>query len=252
MKLFFFFFTFFALTIVAEAGTIQITGEGRVSSPPNEVSLAITIYSICYDSTLEARNANSVQTEKLLNAIKKYQKKENDLLTTSPGGFVLSTEYIPSEEGRDRILCERKWKTWNKIKTTLHSLDDFSLLQDELTKLISSEESINPDKKAQSFVHISSPAFSLTEETMLNLRKAAQRAALFDAQDQFSNFDANCNFIGVHLTTVSSPVFNSLVRFEAKGAFNNDTLTPTIPEDIIVSASWTFIWEFKESTQCFN
>lgn len=243
---------YFSATQPSQAGTIQITGEGKSSAPPDKVTLSVTVHSICFASSEVAKIANSKVTQDIIQILESFQLDERDQITTSPGGFELSTERIPSEDGHDRILCERKWKTWNTIEISIHKIDKISELQDKLTNVLSNIETVNPSLHDQTFAHISSPYFKLTEDTYRQLRKQAQQAALNDAKEQFSNFDADCHFRDVHLNSVSTPVFNSVVRFEAKKSVHEDVSTPVIPEKITVTAVWSFIWEFGEAATCYQ
>lgn len=236
----------------SQAGTIQITGEGKSSAPPNKVTLSISVHSICYASSEAAKIANSKVTQDIIHILEFFQSDERDQITTSPGSFELSTERVPSEDGHERILCERKWKTWNTVEISIHKIEKISDLQDKITNHLASIETVNPSLQEQTFAHISSPYFKLTEDTYRQLRKQAQQAALNDAKEQFSNFDADCHFRDVHLNSVSTPVFNSVVRFEAKKSVHEDGSTPVIPENITVTAVWSFIWEFGEATACYQ
>jgi len=234
------------------AGTIQITGQGEASLPPDIFTIQVTVNSVCYDSTKQAKTANAEIANQIIPLAKKYLRDTKDNLTTHPGGFIRETEYIPTGDGHSRILCERKWKTWNTISMTLHDITILPELQDELVGFLASIEALKPDTQAQTFAQLSSPDFLLTPENQMKLRKESQQAALQDAKDQFSNFDANCRFSSPKLNSVTPPNFNTVVRYGAKLADLEEDSTPVIPEKITVTAVWNFIWEFESALGCFN
>ncbi|MFM8312654.1 MAG: SIMPL domain-containing protein [Deltaproteobacteria bacterium] len=234
------------------AGTIQITGKGEVSSPPDLYYLDIKVMSICYDSTQRAKNANAQISNKLVELGKKYINTPEDKITTYPGGFVRETEYIPGEDGHNRILCERKWRTWNTVRLTLHTLSSLPTVQDALVSFLTPIELVSPDRIDQSYAQISSPQFSLTEANFNKLRKESQQAALQDAKNQFQNFDANCHFKSAKLSSLNQPSFTHVYRYASKASDESDTSTPVIPESISVTAIWNFTWEFESAPGCYN
>jgi uncharacterized protein YggE len=234
------------------AGTIQITGQGEASLPPDMFKIEVAVNSVCYESTKQAKAANAEIANKVIPLAQKYLRDSRDELTTHPGGFTRETEYIPTGDGHSRILCERKWRTWNTISLTLHDISSLSELQDELVSFLAPIEGLKPDKQEQTFAQLSSPEFLLTSENQIKLRKDSQQAALDDAKDQFRNFDANCHFNLAKLSSVSTPNFNTVVRYGAKMADVEDSSTPVIPENITVTAVWNFIWEFESAPGCYN
>ncbi len=235
-----------------EAGTIQITGVGESSAPPDQFTIQMTVNSICYPSTLQAKNANALIANQIVELSKRFVRNESDKITTNPGGFIRETEYLPNENGRTKILCERKWKTWNTISITLHELSQFPEIQDELVNFLTPLEALQPNIQEQSFVQLSSPHFGISDPKQHQLRNEAQHAALNDAKAQFENFDANCHFQGAKLNSLSSPAFNTTLRYGAKMATEADSSTPTIPDIITVSAVWNLIWEFNSASGCYR
>ena len=239
-------------SLIARAGTIQITGNGEASSPPDMYHMDIKVISICYESTQEAKNENAKIANNLIKLSQKFLRDSNDKVTTYPGGFIRDTEYIPGDDGHSKTLCERKWKTWNTVRLTLHDLKSLPAVQDEILTYLAPIEALQPNKKEQSFVQLSSPEFSLTDENRTKLRRQAQQAALQDAKDQFLNFDANCHFKSAKLNSLTPPSFSSVLRYASKAAETSDSATPVIPENITVTATWNFIWEFDSTPGCYT
>ena len=242
-------FTTSALTM---AGTIQITGKGEASSAPDLYYLDIKVTSICYDSTQRAKNANAQITNRLVELGKKHIKTPEDKITTYPGGFIRETEYVPAEDGHNRILCERKWKTWNTVRLSLHNLTSLPAVQDDLVSFLAPIETVSLERIDQSYAQISSPQFSLTEVNLNKLRKESQDAALKDAKNQFHNFDVNCHFKSAKLISLNQPSFNHIYRYTSKLSDESDSSTPVIPESISVTAIWNFTWEFESAPNCYN
>lgn len=245
-------FAFLTSPIAALAGTIQITGQGEASLPPDMFKIEVAINSVCYESTKQAKIANAEIANKVVPLAQKYVRNPMDKLTTHPGGFIRETEYIPTEDGHSRILCERKWKTWNKITLTLHDISSLPELQDELVSFLAPIEALKPDHQEQTFAQLTSPEFLLTTENQIKLRRESQQAALDDAKDQFHNFDANCHFNLAKLSSVTTPNFNTVIRYGAKMANAELDSTPVIPENITVTAVWNFVWEFESAPGCYK
>ncbi len=244
--------TLFIKPLLAVAGTIAITGQGESSSPPDMYSIELKVNSICYETTQQAKLDNARIANQLIAISQKYARNSKDKVTTHPGSFIRSTEYLPSESGHSKILCERKWKTWNTISLTIHDIQSLAELQDELVTFLAPIEMVQPEKQEQTFIHLSSPHFGLTKENLTILRKQAQQSALQDAKDQFQNFDVYCHFKSAKLNSVTPPSFTSTIRYGAKMAESSESSTPVIPENITVTAIWNFIWEFELAPGCYN
>lgn len=234
------------------AGTIEIVGQGEASSAPERYTIDLTVTSICYETTKDAKSENSTIANQLVAIANKYSKTSEDKINTYPGGFVRNTEYIPEGTGHSKILCENGWRTWNTIRLQLHDIYSLPDLQDELVVFLEPIESINPSKKQQTFIQLGSPQFGLKEENLNKLRKQAQHAALEDAKAQLQNFDDNCHFKSIKLRSLAPPSLNTFVRFGAKSSSTPESSTPIIPEEITVTATWNFSWEFENAPGCFN
>jgi len=237
---------------ILHAGTIEILGQGEASSPPERYTIDLTVTSICYETTKDAKSENSIIANALVAIAKKYSKTSEDRINTYPGGFIRNTEYIPESTGHSKILCENGWRTWNTIRLQLHDIYSLPDLQDELVVFLEPLESINPSKKQQTFIQLGSPQFGLKEENLNKLRKQAQQSALEDAKAQLQNFDENCHFKSIKLRSLAPPALNTFVRFGAKSSTPTESSTPIIPEEITVTASWNFSWEFESAPGCFN
>lgn len=239
-------------SLLSFGGTISITGNGEASHAPDEYRFDIIVTSICYETTKAAQSQNSTLANQIIELTQQYKLAPNDKITTSPGGFIRSTEYVPTENDRSKIICENRWKTWNTIRLTLHDFSKLPGLQEELTTFLGSTEAVNIDKKEQTYVQISSPQFSLTEDNLNKTRKLAQQSALMDAKNQLQNFNDSCDFRSLKLMSVAVPTFDSWVRYGTKSASISESSTPVIPEEITVTAAWSFTWEFDSAPRCYN
>lgn len=233
-------------------GTVSIVGNGEASLPPNEYTMDLTVTSVCYPTTKNAKSANSQLANQIIDLTRSYMDSADDELHTIPGGFVRTTEYLPSENDRSKILCENRWRTWNTIRLTLHHLERLPEIQDELVAFLSPMESINPEKAEQTYIQISSPHFGLKEDNFVKLKQEAQIAALQDAKNQLDNFSDRCNFKSLNLMSVAPPSFDSIVRYGAKSVSTGESSTPVIPEEIIVTSTWNFVWHFDSAPQCYQ
>lgn len=238
--------------VMGIAGQLLVVGQGEASSAPDKYTIQLTVTSICYETTQQAKNENSQLANQLIALSQKYKRSENDKITTHPGGFIRSTEYLPEESHHSKILCERKWKTWNTVTLNLHDIQSLPSLQDELVDFLKPYETLSIDKTEQTFIQLSSPQFGLTEENEKSLQKQAQNLSLKDAQEQIKNFDDTCHFASLKLESVASPSFTNTVRYGAKSVGSNESSTPVIPEQITVTAIWNFIWEFDSAPGCYN
>jgi uncharacterized protein YggE len=237
---------------LAFGGQIQIIGQGEASAPPDQFQIEAKVIGICYDSIQQAKTSTADIANQIVSLETKYLRDSQDKITTHPGGFIRDTETIPTGDNHSKVLCERKWKTWNTIRIVMHDRQSLVDIQNDLVAFIAPIESLQPQKVEQCFVQLSSPAFGLKESSQLKLRKMAQTEAFKDAKEQFANFDANCHFRGAKLTSLNPPNFSSVMRYASKAASAPESSTPMLPENISISATWNFTWDFELAPGCYQ
>src|SRR5438874_13227903 len=77
-----------------DLGRIEIVGKGIASAAPEYATISVSVISICYDHSRDAKNANAELANTLLTILKKYQRGPKDKVTASGGPNVRETVYL--------------------------------------------------------------------------------------------------------------------------------------------------------------
>lgn len=233
-------------TLVADTGSIEITGTGESSAPPEFTEVSVQVISLCYDSSRGAQEANAALANRIVDVGKRFSRGPQDKVIASGGANLRQTEYTYPTAGTPRVLCERKWRTSNTIQVQMAEIASVPDLQDELLKEMGSE-AIDPSKTAQTYMELSQPSFHLYKETHKKLRTQSQERAFADAREQLEVFKKGCTLRNLRLQKVSQPQFSVRSKYADHAA---SASTPIIPDELAVNAVWKFEWEFDPTPDC--
>jgi hypothetical protein len=98
----------------ATEGHVTIVGKGDASAAPEFARVAITVTSICYDTSRAAKDANAIVANRILTALAAFTPSMREPVTTTGGANVRRTEviYVGSTP---QTICELKWRATNTI-----------------------------------------------------------------------------------------------------------------------------------------
>lgn len=175
----------FPLLLVAThtwAAEAVLSGQGKVLSAPDYVELNIQVQSLCYSSPDEARKVNDESARKIVSFLNTKVKGEgyyNKVITL--GGY---TQPYQSYQ-QNRIVCEGTFQKQNSITLRTQAVDDYEALYDEVQKEVYKNFSIQPRGVVESsttFVTMSTPVPSVSEEKRRELEQQAMTMAFVDAK----------------------------------------------------------------------
>lgn len=239
-----------SLGFAEDRGKMVIVGTGKSRANPENFSLRIGVTSLCYDTSLAAKDANAVLANQLIAILQKYATDPRSKVNAVGGINVRQSESVSDGE-RVRLICQQKWRATNTLTIESPTISDLPALQDEVLTEVDRMGATQPDatKVAQTYADLSQPEFNVYEETMLRLRAEAQKASLEDARMQVKTFTEQCLFSDVKLQAIAPP------RVESRGTAYSKmmtSLTTYIPEAIEVTSTWQFEWSFRASTACLE
>ena len=238
-------------TLQAGEGTIELSGKGQAASLPEYALINVHVTSICYDTAQEAKNANASLANQLVKTLKEFARGSRDRVTTTGGHFVRQTEYFPSETGGNKILCSKKWRASNTLTLETASISDISKIQDEILSSSDRFMGSDPSKVEQSYAELMQPNFNLYPETYDQLKKKTYSQAYADAKNQLDAIKEGCSFINLQLKSIMPNFMHSSARESAR-AYSPSEETPVLPDEIVLKASWKFIWTFEQFNQCLR
>lgn len=230
-------------------GSVEIIGRGSVEKAPEFAEVQIKVISICYDKSLEAQSQNAVLSNRILANLKPYVRTDKDQLIATGGHTIRQTEYTADDEGRSKVLCERKWRTANTLIIQTEAMDSIAQIQEKVLEAMAADEGVEVTGEAQTYAELGEPSFSVFAETYASMKKEAQGKAWADASGQFQVFLNQCKLQNVKLAQISQPEYMRLAK--AMPSAGNAEDTPIIPDAISVSATWRFIWSF-DPTPCYR
>jgi uncharacterized protein YggE len=230
-------------------GRMVLSGAGEASADPEMAQIEVTVTSMCYDSSREAKEANAVLAQKIIESMRLYANDERDQIVATGGPNLRQTEVIP-DGSHYKTLCERKWRASNRITIRFGRLDAAPDVQDSLLSALEQSSSMSPDKVAQTFAELGEPHFDVYPETATRLKYDAQSKAYDDALGQFAVFKKRCPFTDERLVAISQPQYDVLPRMRAAGVYATTTPTPLIPDEIVYRASWRFEWSYVAPQGC--
>jgi uncharacterized protein YggE len=229
-------------------GTITIVGNGEASAAPEYTTLTVAVTSICYDTSVAAKNANAELATKLVTLLKTFAIAATDKVTASGGPNLRETESVPNGSGGYQTLCTLKWKATNELSLQMAAMDRLPELQDQLLAAVDQSAPAS-DKVAQTYAELGQPAYHLSAATETKLRGEAQVKAYADAKAQFDVFKSQCQFQDPELTTIAPPDYSIVARSGGVDIPANAP-TPLIPDELVESASWKFTWSFTPGPGC--
>jgi uncharacterized protein YggE len=239
-----------ALAGTAQAsGSIVINGKGQAAAVPELVRLTVSVTSLCYDTSRGAKDANAALANEALTALRNFASDPRDEVHASGGVNVRQTEYV-YDGNESRVLCQNKWRATNTLTIETANMDGLPDLQDALLAAIDLS-AVDPQIVAQTYAELGQPAFDLYPETTKRLRQEAQVAAYDDARSQFEAFQSRCAFVDPQLISITPPEYTVYPRVDGEAMPSMDAgVTPIIPDDIAVNASYRFEWSFTPSANC--
>ncbi|MEY4631846.1 MAG: hypothetical protein RIQ81_1966 [Pseudomonadota bacterium] len=238
-----------ANTLETPDGLIEVTGSGSASAEPELVRLSISVTSRCNETSIAARDANAILSNKIIEVIERYAAPAADIpgmepLIATSGANVRQTEY--SGYGEDaKVICDNKWRASEWISGIFTDLDKLPAIQDELLRLIDQESVVTGH--AQTWAEIAAPNFDLKPETNARLKVEAQQRAWKDALGKVDVFKSACNLEGLRMIRASEPHFSVTPVYKAAALGQPDHSTPMRPGAISVDAEWNFTWGFDPS-----
>lgn len=232
-----------------ERGKAVIIGNGEASASPEYLTLQVDVISLCYDTSLAAKDANAALANSLLEVLKTFATDPRSKVTAAGGSNIRQSETV-NDGDHVKIICEMKWRATNRLKIKMPDIASLASLQDGLLAAVdqAAASRLNPEKTAQTYADLSQPSFHVYDETLVKLRAEAQDKALDDAKIQLKTFMARCAFEDVRLAAIKPPRVD--VYYRASGQFSVPGATPIIPEEISVNASWQFEWSYYAPTGC--
>lgn len=232
-------------------GTIIVMGKGIAASPPEKVSYAVTITSICYNTSQEAAAANAALAQDVLTVLEKFKTGDRDRVTATGGAVTRQTEtaYIGSNP---HILCELKWRAENNLRIEMAKFSDLSILQDSLMVAIKNSGGLDANAATQTYAEVGKPEFGLYPETIQALRDKAQALAFADARTQMKAFLAQCAFVDPRLISITPAEFHSIYRLAGIRMPADSYSAPVIPDALEVSSELRMEWAFTPSSACRN
>lgn len=229
-------------------GSIEIIGRGSVEKAPEFAELQIRVMSICYAKPTEAQNQNAHLSNQIVAILKGYVRTEKDQVIATGGHTIRQTEYTADDDGRSKVLCERKWRTTNTLILQTESMDSISQIQEKVLETVAAVEGVDVTSHEQTYAELGEPSFSVFPETYSLMKKEAQSKAWSDASSQFQVFLNQCKLENVKLAQISQPEYMRL----AKSVPNPGGETaPIIPDAVSVFATWRFVWSF-DPTPCYR
>ncbi len=230
-------------------GRMVLSGAGEASAEPEMAQLDVTVTSMCYDSSREAKEANALLAQKIIESMRLFTSDERDEIIATGGPNSRQTEVIPDGSGY-KTLCERKWRASNRISMRFARLAAVPDLQDSLLAALEHSGSMSADKVAQTFAELGEPHFDVYPETANRLKYDAQSKAYDDALGQFAVFKKRCPFTDERLVAISQPQYEVLPRMRVAGVYAATTSTPVIPDEIVYRANWRFEWSYVAPLGC--
>jgi uncharacterized protein YggE len=236
-----------------KTGLIEISGYGTASAEPELARISVRVTSRCNNTSIEAKNANAVLSNQIIEVLKKYVPEESIgddtfRIVADPGANVRQTETEGYGESL-KIICERKWRASEHISAAIKDFGDLPGLQDELLQTIDAAIASSPTTGAsQTWAEMDSPWFDLTETTWLRIKNEAQTNALANARQKVAVFESSCNFTGLRLIRVSDPKFTATRSYDKVAMASATTSTPVRPSMIEVSSQFDFVWSYLEAS----
>lgn len=239
-----------SLSFAEDRGKIVIIGTGKSSAEPEYFSLQINVTSLCYDTSLEAKDANAALANDLIAILQRYATDPRSKVSAVGGINVRQSESVSDGE-RMKLICQQKWRATNLLSLESPTISDLPALQDELLTEVDRMGSVQPDatKVAQTYADLGQPGFNAYEDTLKRLRAEAQKASLEDARAQVKTFTEQCLFSDVKLQAIAPPHVESRATAYSKMV---GSMTTYIPESIEVTSTWQFEWSFDASTGCLE
>jgi|GEM_PF-1679329 len=234
-------------------GLIEISGYGTASAEPELVRISLHVTSRCNNTSIEAKDANAVLANEIIDVLRKYAPEESVgddtfRILADPGSNVRQTETEGYGESL-RVICERKWRASEHISAAIKNFADLPALQDELLRVIDKAVAAAPTTGAsQTWAELDSPWFDLTTATWDRLKNDAQSNALANARHKVAVFEASCNFSGLRLIRVSDPKFTATRSYDKVAMAAAATSTPVKPNMIEVSSQFDFVWSYLEAS----
>lgn len=235
-----------------KTGLIEISGYGTASAEPELARISVRVTSRCNNTSIEAKNANAVLSNQIIEVLRKYVPEESIgddtfRIVADPGANVRQTETEGYGESL-KIICERKWRASEHISAAIKDFGDLPGLQDELLQTIDAAIASSPTTGAtQTWAEMDSPWFDLTETTWLRIKNEAQTNALANARQKVAVFESSCNFTGLRLIRVSDPKFTATRSYDKVAMASATTSTPVRPSMIEVSSQFDFVWSYLEA-----
>lgn len=238
-----------AIGFAEERGKIVIIGTGKSSAEPEYFSLQMNVTSMCYDTSLAAKDANAVLANNLIAILQKYATDPRSKVSAVGGINVRQSEMV-SEGDTMKLICQQKWRATNTLTIESPVITDLSALQDELLVEVDATGGgqADPSRVAQTYAELGRPDFNVFGETLNRLRAEAQKKSLEDARLQVKTFTEQCLFSDVKLQAIAPPQVESRATAYSKMV----SMTTYIPEAIETTSTWQFEWSFNASTACLE
>ena len=230
-------------------GSIEIIGRGTVEKAPEFAELQVKVTSICYQKPLEAQRQNAQLASQILAILKEHVRTEKDQVIATGGHTIRQTEYTADDDGRSKVLCERRWRTTNTLIIQTEAMDAISEIQEKILLAVAASEGVDVATQEQTYAELGEPYFSVFPETYSAMKKEAQTKAWDDASGQFKVFFNQCKLQNIKLAQISQPEYMRLAK--ALPAPSGGEATPLIPDAISVFATWRFVWSF-DPTPCYR
>ena len=243
-------FLFVTGTVRAGEGTIEITGMGQANRAPEYAEIRVNVTSICYDKSLDAKDANAVLANHILTVLNKFVRSERDKVSATGGQNVRQSEVFYFPAGGSKTLCELKWRATNTLTLQTASMRDIPEIQDLVLAASDKLEGLDPKKAEQTYGELMQANFFAYPETMTLLKKESQKRAWDDAKAQLAVFKEQCNFKTIQLKSIAEPGYSLYPKVTDRLYVKESSETPIIPDKIFLSAVWRFVWTFVQSGNC--
>lgn len=240
--------TYSPLLTAENPGSVTLEGRGSSSSAPEFVSLGVAVTSICYNSSIEAAQANSEMANRILGVLKNFKHTDKDRITATGGANSLQTE-TTQVGAESKVLCEMKWHAENYLKIEMSNINDLPQLQDQVMAVVQGQGTIDPAQATQTFSEFGRPEFHLYRDTAQKMRESAQVSAFDDAKSQLNALSTRCQFTNLRLIRLSPAEYSYIYKLAGERMPVLTTSTPVIPDELEVTATLRMEWAFDPGSE---
>lgn len=224
------------------AGTAKFTGEGKVSTAPEFVTVHMQVSSECFLTPEDAMKANDATVITIQNFLKTLinEDSEVDKISTQ-GGYTRPYSRMIREGNETRTLCDGTFQKTTSISFTASPegfSKKFATIQNNILKNF--KQGSDTTEESRTFVSLNEPSAGVCPKTLAQMDIAALQNAGKQSRGKFDAMALTCGINGqVEVCSISEEgtIFRPSNKYASAAFSESDEVVELNFDDITVTKS---------------